>query len=114
MQEKLRAQGEELRALRTAGDAAKEKDRLSAARKSAEPAEAEAAANYVRYLNVRTTKTGADPTREAEAALKALRDARDEQAKRRAADDLEKAVRKLREPLKPADPTAPQNKERPH
>jgi hypothetical protein len=110
MQEKLRAQGEQLRALRTAGDAAKEKERLSAARKVAEAADAEAAANYFRHLNVRTTKTGADPTQEAEAALKALREAKDEPAKRRAADDLDKAVKKLRQQLKPAKDNSPQKK----
>jgi hypothetical protein len=37
---------------------------------------------------------------QAEAALKALREAKDEQAKRRAADDLDKAVKKLRQQLK--------------
>jgi hypothetical protein len=37
-----------------------------------------------------------DPVQEAEAALKALREARDPEAKRRAAEALEKAVKKLR------------------
>jgi RNA polymerase sigma factor (sigma-70 family) len=41
----------------------------------------------------------ADPLKEAEAALKALRQARDDAAKRRAADALEKATKQLREQL---------------
>jgi hypothetical protein len=40
-----------------------------------------------------------DPVPEAEAALKALRSARDKESKRRAADALEKALKKLREQL---------------
>jgi RNA polymerase sigma factor (sigma-70 family) len=51
----------------------------------------------------------ADPVRQAEAALKALREARDPEAKRHAAEALEKAARQLRgqQPAKPksaADP----------
>jgi RNA polymerase sigma factor (sigma-70 family) len=41
-----------------------------------------------------------DPAQEAEAAVKALREARDPEAKRRAADALEKALKGLREQLK--------------
>jgi RNA polymerase sigma factor (sigma-70 family) len=41
-----------------------------------------------------------DPAQEVEAALKAFREARDKEAKRRAADALEKALKKLREQLK--------------
>jgi hypothetical protein len=40
---------------------------------------------------------------EVEAALKELREAKDNEAKRRAAGALEKASRRLRERLKPAD-----------
>ncbi len=41
-----------------------------------------------------------DPVKEAEAAVKALREAKDPEGKRRAADSLEKAMKKLREQLK--------------
>jgi RNA polymerase sigma factor (sigma-70 family) len=41
-----------------------------------------------------------DPAQEAEAALKALREAKEPEAKRHAADALEKAVKKLKEQLK--------------
>jgi hypothetical protein len=52
----------------------------------------------------------ASPTaeQEIEAALKALREAADNDAKRHAADNLEKALQKLRQQLKPAD--APRGK----
>jgi hypothetical protein len=45
-------------------------------------------------------KRKSDPAQEAEAALKAFREARDKEAKRRAADALEKALKKLREQTK--------------
>jgi RNA polymerase sigma factor (sigma-70 family) len=41
-----------------------------------------------------------DPVKDAENAVKALRDAKDKEAKRKAADALEKAMKKLREQLK--------------
>jgi hypothetical protein len=41
-----------------------------------------------------------DPLKEVEAALKALREARDNAAKKRAAEALEKATKRLREQLK--------------
>ncbi len=41
-----------------------------------------------------------DPVKDAEAAVKALREAKDKDAKRKAADALEKAMKKLREQLK--------------
>jgi hypothetical protein len=44
--------------------------------------------------------TRPDPAQDAEAAIKALREARDPEAKRRAADALQKALDKLREQLK--------------
>jgi hypothetical protein len=45
-------------------------------------------------------KGGPDPAQEVEAAVKALREAKDQGAKRRAADALQKAAKKLREQLK--------------
>jgi hypothetical protein len=42
-------------------------------------------------------ETRRDPLQEAEAALKTLREARDTEAQRKAADALEKALQKLRE-----------------
>jgi hypothetical protein len=41
-----------------------------------------------------------DAVREAESAVKALREAKDKEAQRRAADALDKAMKKLREQLK--------------
>jgi hypothetical protein len=45
-------------------------------------------------------KSKPDPLHEAEAALKALREARDTESQRKAADVLEKALQKLREQQK--------------
>src|SRR5262249_30209292 len=47
-----------------------------------------------------TSRTAPDPMQEVEAALKALREARDKDAKQRAADALERALKKLRQQLK--------------
>jgi RNA polymerase sigma factor (sigma-70 family) len=53
----------------------------------------------------------ADPVQEAEAALKALREAKSPEARKRAAEALEKAVKKLREqPKGPEKPGKPQGK----
>jgi hypothetical protein len=52
-----------------------------------------------------------DPAQQVEAALKAFREARDPEAKRRAADALEQAAKKLRE--QPRQPEQPSNVERP-
>jgi len=50
-----------------------------------------------------------DPVQEAESALKALREARDEEGKRRATDALERALEKLKQQAKPgAGPGKPQ------
>jgi RNA polymerase sigma factor (sigma-70 family) len=49
-------------------------------------------------------KAAGDATREVEAALKALREARDDRARRSAAEALEKAAAKLREQLKASGP----------
>ena len=45
-------------------------------------------------------ETRRDPLQEAEAALKALRESRDTEAQRKAADALDKALQKLREQQK--------------
>ena len=52
-------------------------------------------------------KSKPDPLHEAEAALKALREARDTEAQRKAADSLEKALKRLREQQKKEKPDAP-------
>jgi hypothetical protein len=52
-------------------------------------------------------QTKPDPLHEAEAALKALREARDTEAQRKAADRLEKALKRLREQQKKEKPDAP-------
>jgi hypothetical protein len=50
----------------------------------------------------------ADPAKEIEAALKAFREASDNEAKRRAAEKLEDALKKLRQQLQPKDKGQPQ------
>jgi hypothetical protein len=45
-----------------------------------------------------------DPLQEAESALKALREARDAEAQRKAADALEQELKKLREQQKKPEP----------
>jgi RNA polymerase sigma factor (sigma-70 family) len=49
------------------------------------------------YRELLSRQTKSDPLQEAEAALKALREARDTEAQRKAADNLEKALKTLRE-----------------
>jgi RNA polymerase sigma factor (sigma-70 family) len=49
---------------------------------------------------LKVLRVEADPAQEVEAALKAFREARDKEAKRRATDALEKALKKLREQTK--------------
>jgi RNA polymerase sigma factor (sigma-70 family) len=51
-------------------------------------------------VGYKTKRAPADPAQEAEAALKALREAKDKDAKRRAADALDKALQQLRDQLK--------------
>jgi hypothetical protein len=46
---------------------------------------------------------GASPDEEIDAAVKAIREARDEDAKRRAVDALEKALQRLRQQRKSAE-----------
>jgi RNA polymerase sigma factor (sigma-70 family) len=53
-----------------------------------------------RYILVQPQNVPSDPVKDAEAALKALREAKDKEAKRQAADALDKAMKKLREQLK--------------
>jgi hypothetical protein len=49
-----------------------------------------------------------DPAQQAEAALKALRAAKDDAARQRAVDVLERALRQLREQMRPRGDTTPQ------
>jgi hypothetical protein len=51
--------------------------------------------------------TRPDPMHEAEAALKALREAPDQESRRRAADQLEKALKKVREQMKKQEAPPP-------
>jgi hypothetical protein len=93
--EKARAQEAELRALRGQAQAA--------ANKSAEVVTF--VGTYLdpsttvleKHLTVKTEIALPDPVQEAEAALKALREAKDPQAKRQAAAALEAAAKKLKE-----------------
>jgi RNA polymerase sigma factor (sigma-70 family) len=55
---------------------------------------------YVKRYVTTTAPQVPDPAQEAEAAIKALREAKDPQGKRNAAEALEKAVKKLKEQLK--------------
>jgi hypothetical protein len=65
-------------------------------------------------MNRTPTGTGApgrnaDPVQEAESALKALREAKDQEGRRRATEALEKALEKLKQQTKPeAGPSKPQ------
>jgi hypothetical protein len=54
----------------------------------------------VREATLEIQNVLSDPAQEVEAALKAFREAKDKEAKKRAADALEKALKKLREQLK--------------
>jgi RNA polymerase sigma factor (sigma-70 family) len=93
--EKSRAQEAELRALRGQAQAA--------ANNSAEVVKflgtslESSAAPRQGFFTVKTETALPDPVQEAEAALKALREAKDPEAKRHAAEALEAAARKLRE-----------------
>jgi len=71
------------------------------------------ATNVTHYSLVFDTSSSVavDPVQEAEAALKGLREAKEPEARRRAAEALEKAVKKLREqPKGPEKPGKPQAK----
>jgi hypothetical protein len=97
--EKVRAQEAELRTLRGRAAAAAHVKQLAVADNLTQ--------ELVKYrrayvdLNAQFGATPPpDPTKEVEAALKALREAKDKDAKRGAADALEKALGKLKEQLK--------------
>jgi hypothetical protein len=92
--EKVRAQGAELRALR-----AKAKD---AAGKGVALADFDG--DGLLDLDVANAGHG-DPARDAEAAVKALREAKDDAARRRAVDALDRALRGLRWQLRRPSPT---------
>ena len=58
---------------------------------------------YERILGLQALgeSVGSDPLREAESALKALREAKDKEGQRRATEALEKALEKLKHQTKP-------------
>jgi hypothetical protein len=121
--EKVRAQEAELTALRGKAEAAQVPGKvnlnnlvLPAAEREAirlwlaEPVEGPKKAQAKGAVRVEqldrvaeAPQESADPVRQAEAALKALRQARDPEAKRRAAEALEKAARQLRGQPPPKD-----------
>jgi hypothetical protein len=58
--------------------------------------------NYSTWLSIRDQRRRADdPLAQAEAALRAIREASDTEARRRAADALEKALKRLKEREQP-------------
>jgi hypothetical protein len=57
---------------------------------------------WPRYQEAAKRKAPGDPVKQAEDALKALREARDPEAQRRATDALGRALQKLRGQMKPA------------
>jgi RNA polymerase sigma factor (sigma-70 family) len=88
--EKVRAQETEIREL---------KGRKNTGVRVWDATDGSALREYERALSL-VVKKAADPAKELEAAMKLLREAKDTEAKRRAADALEKATKKLREQLK--------------
>jgi hypothetical protein len=92
--EKARAQEAELRTLRGQAQTAKTSREVV---HLAGPDIETSKAILERYLAIRTELAVPDPVQEVEAALKALREAKDPAARRRAADALEQAVKKLKE-----------------
>jgi RNA polymerase sigma factor (sigma-70 family) len=88
VEQKLRAQEGELRALRTAtkGDTAEYQEFIQQAK-------------LVRQESIRAIAE-ADPLQAAEDALKALREARDDESRQKEMDALEKALKKMREQQK--------------
>jgi hypothetical protein len=94
--EKSRAQEAELRALKVKAEARSE----PALRWKLNPTQVDIDGWFSEALELGRP----DSVKEAEAAVKALRDAKDPEARRRAADALEQAVKKLREqPKKPSN-----------
>jgi RNA polymerase sigma factor (sigma-70 family) len=131
--EKCRAQEAELRTLRASRDAAAAEARAATllTRMAAAQVEVAEAARLKDFLKqqqlavkqqkdaadaavvsarsrLRLANVALDPTQEIEAALKAFREAPDNEAKRLAAEKLEGALKKLRQQLKPADSSKPQ------
>jgi RNA polymerase sigma factor (sigma-70 family) len=101
--EKVRAQEAELRALREQVKAAQKGTGLGVLNKLAPDGKGVAIVDFdkdgiVDLAIVNETKP--DPMREAEAALKAMREAPDRESQRRAADQLERALKVLRERMK--------------
>jgi hypothetical protein len=94
--EKVRAQAAELRALR--------------AKPATTPLDASQSmrgrlrADFASYKDPVVTRPEPDAGQQAEAALKALREARDDAARRRAVDELDRALRRLREQLRRGQP----------
>ena len=108
--EKVRAQEAELRSVKArAGALGKQSAAAAQARyHQAVSAQYEALARYQSAFRKVNKEESPDPTKLVEAALKAFREAKDPEAKRRAAEALEQAAKKLREqpkqPAKPRDP----------
>ncbi|HWG46799.1 MAG TPA: sigma-70 family RNA polymerase sigma factor [Gemmataceae bacterium] len=102
--EKVRAQGAELRTLRGHVKGAPNAISLGLLHKLAPSGKGVAYADFDRdgILDITiVNETRSDPLREAEAALKALREATDPESRGRAADQLEGALKRLKEPEKP-------------
>jgi RNA polymerase sigma factor (sigma-70 family) len=105
--EKVRAQEAELRAVKSR-EAALGKQRAAYAQAQAHYYEA--VTSYQALKKADTAKSP-DPARQVEAALKSFREAKDAEGRRRAAEALEQAVKKLKGP--PKKPEKPSNVERP-
>jgi RNA polymerase sigma factor (sigma-70 family) len=109
--EKVRAQEAELTTLRGRATAAKAAEAVDvdfvvpvqseAIRHLARPMRQTAVEALLELGKANVQRETDDPVRQAEAALKALREARDPAARKRAAEVLEKAARQLREQPKP-------------
>jgi RNA polymerase sigma factor (sigma-70 family) len=109
VEQKVKAQDDELRALRADAKGGGKNEAASLAealeqslRKQDESAlkllaEAAYRQQYTTTYRLLSRQTKSDPLQEAEAALKALREARDTEAQRKATDALDKALQKLRE-----------------
>jgi RNA polymerase sigma factor (sigma-70 family) len=106
--EKLHTQETELLTLR-----AQAKARAKAAAPTFRPNVVNPAVTYLRIYRtweLARPEAALDPLKEVEAALKALREARDPAARRRAADALQKATKKVQDQLKPAGSGGPAGK----
>jgi RNA polymerase sigma factor (sigma-70 family) len=102
--EKVRAQEAELKALK--GQAKAVRDHLDL---GVGVVDLDGDGKFALYV----ANEGPNPVQQVEAALKAFREAKDTEAKRRAAEALEQAVKKLREqPKQPAKPRDPNHERR--